>query len=143
MVKPTSQPTQPSSPGVPYLPMIPPYRHITVDRHGDVFCITLRQERLDDRAIREMAEEVIDLIETSGCRKLVFSLGPDSPNCMYSIFLVKLMAIHRRLQEQEGSMKLCDVRPEIFDVFEVCQLHQFFDFAPDRASTVAAFANCA
>ena len=53
------------------------------------------------------------------------------------------MAIRRRIQEPEGAMKLCDVRPEIYGVFEVCQLHQFFDFAPDRASAVAAFAHCA
>jgi anti-sigma B factor antagonist len=121
--------------------MIPPPRHITVERHGDVFCVTLRHRHLDECAVRQMGEEVIDLIVKSGCRKLVFSFGPESPNCLYSVFLVKLMMIRRRMQEHEGALKLCDVGPEVHDVFEVCQLHHFFDFAPDRASAVAAFAN--
>jgi hypothetical protein len=120
--------------------MIRPTRHIDVERHGDVFCVSLRNRRLSEKDIVETADEVISLIADDGCRKLVFSLGPGSPEILYSVFLAKLVMIQRRLKEVDGRMKLCDVTPEVHGVFEACQLHDHFDFAEDKAAAIAAFA---
>jgi anti-sigma B factor antagonist len=116
-----------------------PHRHIDVERQGDVFCVSVRKRRLEEKEIHEMASEVLDLIDADGCRKLAFSLGPGLLDCLYSVFLAKLVTMQRRLREHKGEMKLCDVTPEVYDVFQACQLHQHFEFTPDRATAVGGF----
>ena len=71
---------------------------------------------------------------------MVFSLGPGALHCLYSVFLAKLVMCQRLLRERGGAMKLCDLTPEVRGVFEACKLHELFEFAQDRASAVAAFA---
>jgi anti-anti-sigma regulatory factor len=117
------------------------FRHIRVQYHGDVFCVAPRECRLDEPALSAMTEEIINLIENYGCRKLIFSLGKDSLDCLYSLLLGKLLTIQRHIQLHEGVMKLCDATPEVYSAFEVCQLHNIFDFVPDQASGLKAFAS--
>jgi hypothetical protein len=48
--------------------------------------------------------------------------------------------VRRRLLEVGGSLKVCDVAATVRGVFDALQLTQYFEFYPDRASAVAAFA---
>ena len=120
--------------------MSPPLRYITVDRIGDVACVSLKKHRLTEDEVLQLADEVVGLID-GGCRKMAICLGPGALECLYSVFLAKLVMFQRVLRERGGALKLCDVTPEVRDVFEACRLHELFDFAGDQASAVAAFAD--
>jgi hypothetical protein len=115
------------------------YSHINVEQYGDVFVVSLRSRRLLEKEIHETADEVVSLIVDEGCRKLIFSLGPGTPSFLYSVFLAKLVMFRRYLEERGGTMKLCDVTPDTYSVFEACKLHDYFDFLPDKAAALAAF----
>lgn len=116
-----------------------PYRQITVERKNDVCCARLRQRRLDETQIHEFAEDLLGLVSDEGCTKLVLSLGPGAPECLYSVFLAKLISVQKRLRERGGAMKLCDASPDVLDVFDACKLREHFDFAPDMKTAVADF----
>jgi hypothetical protein len=118
--------------------MEPPFRHITVDREGDVFCVSLRRSQMTEQQILELADELLSLVTDEGCRKMVLSLGPGELECLYSVFLAKLVMLRRYLMERNGMLKLCDTSPATLGVFEACRLKEYFDFLPDRASAVAA-----
>ena len=66
------------------------------------------------------------------------SLGPQDPECLYSVFLAKLVALQRRMKAKEGVLKLADVSPEARGIFAACHLEKIFDFVPTTASAVAA-----
>ena len=117
-----------------------PYHQIDVEQVGDVSCATLRRRRLDEPAIDALGDELTDLIENGGCRRLVLSLGPGNPDCLYSTFLAKLVMVLRRLRDHQGALILCDVTPDVLSVFEACQLRGYFEFAPDRAAALEAMA---
>jgi anti-sigma B factor antagonist len=119
--------------------MSAPLRYLIATQVGDVTCVSLRKPRLLEDEVLATADEVIGLID-GGCRKMVFSLGPGALQCLYSVFLAKLVMFQRVMRERGGALKLCDVTPEVRDVFEACRLHELFDFAPDRASALEAFA---
>jgi anti-anti-sigma regulatory factor len=119
--------------------MSPPLRHITADRVRDVTCVSLKKHRLAEDEILEMADEVVGLID-GGSRKVLLSLGPGALECLYSVFLSKLVMFQRTLRARGGSLKLCDVTPEVREVFEACRLSELFDFTANRASGLAAFA---
>lgn len=114
------------------------YRHLSVDQVGDVFCVALKDHRLAEPDVYILADELLALINEEGCRKMVFSLGPDSPDCLYSVFIAKLLMIRRRLIELGGSIKLCSVSPHVKGVFEACQLTSYFEFLPDKETALAA-----
>jgi anti-anti-sigma factor len=113
------------------------YRYVTVERQGDVYCVRLRRARLDEGEIYQLADELIDLCLVQGCRKLALSLGPEPPDCMYSVFLAKLITVQRTLHEHRGEMVLCEVGPAVRTIFEACRLDRQFRFAPDFATAVA------
>jgi len=116
-----------------------PYRHIDVERQKDVFCVRMRKRKLDETELHEFIDEVLSLIHDEGCRKMALSLGPGSPECLYSIFLAKLFTVRKRLIDAGGKLKLCDVTPDVVGVFEAVHLQDFFDFVPDMATAVAQF----
>ncbi len=114
-------------------------KQILVDHHGDVCCMRLQRPELQEEDLHQFSNEVNQLIQDEGCRKLVFSLGPQGPLCLYSIFLAKLVSIQRRLRQAGGSLKLAHVSPEIYKIFEVCKLQTLFDFCPDQKTALAEF----
>ena len=116
-------------------------KQILLERHGDVCCIRLQKRELEEADLHQFSSEVNDLIQEEGCRKLVLSLGPEGPLCLYSIFLAKLVSIQRRLQQAGGQLKLAHVNPEIFKIFEACNLQNLFEFCPDQKTAIAQFAN--
>ncbi len=116
-----------------------PPRLTAVEQHGDVACVSLTRYTLNEPDVLQMADEVVELID-GGCRKLVFRLGPGALQCLFSVFLAKLVMFQRVLRERGGAMKISDVTPEVRGVFEACRLHQHFDFADDMDGALEAFA---
>lgn len=117
--------------------MTAPYRHIAVDRQGDVCCVRLLDHDLDEHRLRGMSDEVISLIEEDGCRKLALCLG--QLKCIYSVFIAQLIKIRRRMADQDGRLVLCDVTRDVVNVLESCQLRDYFEFAKDSAAAVEVF----
>jgi hypothetical protein len=117
--------------------MTRPYRQIHVERRGDVFCVHLHQPRLDEPMVYELSGELRGLVTHEGCRKMALSLGPQSPECLYSVFLAKLIALQRLLREHDGELVLCHTQPAVREIFEACCLDQLFTFLPDFDAAVA------
>src|SRR5262249_48812096 len=116
------------------------FQHIQVEHRGDVACVSLTDRWLDEAGVREMAEELLHLILDQGCRKLALCLGPQPLDCLYSVFLAKLVTVRRHLLERGGLLKLCAVHPETMKVFAVCRLDEYFEFCPTREAAVEAMA---
>src|SRR5262245_25166809 len=112
------------------------FRFIRVEREGDVFRARLRQPRFEEGEIHQVGEELGLLVTRDSCRKLALSLGPEPPDCMYSVFLAKLVSVRNLLARHEGRLVLCDVAPITYSVFEACLLHKEFTFVPDFAAAV-------
>jgi hypothetical protein len=112
-------------------------RYIDVERRHDVFCVRLCQHRLEEPEIHDVARELLALVTDEGCRKLALGLGPQPPECLYSVFLAKLITVQRVLGERGGALVLCAVAPEVRAIFEACRLDYQFQFVPDFDAAVA------
>ena len=112
------------------------YRHLLVERHGAVACVRLAQPRLIENEIHELALELIHLAREGGCPRIALSLGPQTPECLYSVFLAKLISLRRRLKELGGGLKLCECTPQVIDIFEACALLDHFDIVADPATAL-------
>ena len=107
------------------------HRYLEIDRRDDLCCVRLRIRRLDEEQLTAMTDELFALIKEEGCRKLALCLGPEPPQFLYSVFLARLVAVQRVLREHDGSLVLCELRPEVFRIFEACRLDTQFQFAPN------------
>ena len=112
------------------------YRHIKVETRGGIFCVCLHNPCMDENAIFQLGEELVALAKQDGCRKLALSLGPVPPDCLYSVFLAKLVMVQRVHNENGGEMVLCDVSPPVKSTFEATQLDRWFTFVPDFDAAV-------
>src|SRR5438128_9521281 len=95
-----------------------PYRYILVERQQAVFCVRLRCLHMDETEILGMADELVRLIDAEGCRQMALSLGPGPVECLFSVFLAKLVMIRRLLAERDGRLKICEALPQTIGVFE-------------------------
>ncbi len=112
------------------------YRLISVSRQQDVYCVRLKQARLEEIDITDLGYEILSLCSEPGC-KLALSLGPEPPYCLYSVFLAKLIAIRNALQKNNGRLVLCEVGPNAYSVFEATKLDKEFTFAANFNEAVA------
>jgi hypothetical protein len=112
------------------------FQYIKVDRQGDVFCVRLRQRRFEESEVYQLSEELLSLVSEQNCRRMALSLGPEEPECLYSVLLAKLITLRRRLLESGGELRICDASPAVREAFEACQLKEYFDFTPDMQGAV-------
>src|SRR5687768_10577597 len=112
------------------------YNHIVVERHGNAACVRMARPRLDENEIYQMFGELLHLGREGGCPRIALSLGPRTPDCMYSVFLAKLISLQRRLKEIGGALKLCECSDQVIEILDVCVLLEHFDIVPDRATAL-------
>jgi anti-sigma B factor antagonist len=56
-----------------------------------------------------------------------------------SAALGKLITLDRKVKASKGRMKMCNIRPEIFEVFQITKLNKVFDIRKDETEAMTAF----
>jgi hypothetical protein len=110
------------------------YRLINFERHGNAAFVRLAQNRLDENEIYELFGELMHLAREEGAVRIALAMGPQTPDCMYSVFLAKLISLRRRLTEMGGELKLCQCTPQVIDILQATVLLDHFNLAADHAA---------
>ncbi|MGQ9575647.1 MAG: STAS domain-containing protein [Thermoguttaceae bacterium] len=105
---------------------------------GKVLTIYLAQTKIvDNLAIEQMYEAI----------KAALDKG-EEPNILIDFRQVKffssaalgmLIRVHKRCKEFRLGLKLCNIAPDIRQVFKITGLQKLFEIHPDAADAVAAF----
>jgi hypothetical protein len=114
-----------------------PFRQLAVEAVGDVYCLRLQRARLAVGGLEELVADIDKFMIDTQCRNAVFSLGPEEPECLYSVFLAKLVTLQKRLQTAGGGLVLAEASDDVRNIFAACRLDDLFRFAPDRAAAIA------
>ena len=51
----------------------------------------------------------------------------------------KLISLNRKAKVCKSAVRLCNMRPEIRDIFHLCNLERVFDIREDQAAAIASF----
>ena len=119
--------------------MMQTYRLIRVEVREQVFCVRLQETRLEELDIPEFGEEMVSLADNDGCRFLALSLGPETPRCLFSVFLSRLVVLRNAYRKRGGEMVLCQVGPQTLSAFKGCHLDGQFVFLPDFDAAIRYF----
>jgi anti-sigma B factor antagonist len=95
-------------------------------RHGiDVTLITFNDiEIIEEGHIQAHEESIMSVLEEGKCQNMLLDFS--NVQFMSSAFLSLLVKIHKRICERGGKLELCNIKPEIYKVFEITQLNKVF-----------------
>ena len=117
---------------------MPVHRRIVVAENGDVTVVRFVDRKILDAAnIQELGDELFSLVEVDKRKNLLLNFS--SVEFLSSAALNKLIILERKVKAHEGQLKLCNLRPEIIEVFVITRLNQLFDIKDDEADAMAAF----
>ena len=105
---------------------------------GDVMVVHFLDTRiLDVVNINQIAEELSDIVEKKNYTRLLLNLT--NVEYLSSAVLAKLIALHKRLKELRGELRVCSVRDSIMEVFRITKLDKVFDIQSTEEEGLARF----
>ena len=114
------------------------YRRVDVHEVGDVTVVHFRDQKIiEDMGIQELGHELFQLVEVEGRKKIVLNFA--SVDFLSSAALGKLITLDKRVKAHAGTLKLCNIRREIYEVFAITKLNRLFDIKNEEADALAAF----
>jgi anti-sigma B factor antagonist len=114
------------------------FRRLEVNQVGDVTVVRFRDHKIvEDVNIQELGIEMFQLIEVENRDKLLLNFS--SVDFLSSAALGKLITLDRKMKAHGGTLKLSNIRPEIYEVFAITRLNRLFDIKDDEADALAAF----
>jgi anti-sigma B factor antagonist len=114
------------------------FRHIRVDPEGSVVVVQfLDREIRGEKASEDLQRELAQVAASPKNDRVVLDLS--NVHLMTSAALVQLIVFNKMLEATGGRLILCNIRPEVYDVFNVMKLESFFQMEEDRAAAAKAF----
>ena len=92
---------------------------------------------LDELCIHEIQEELSAFIDNKGSSKILLSFK--NVDHLSSAALGMLITLKKKVEEKNGSLKLSDINPQIFEVFKITRLNKLFDIHPSQEKARASF----
>ncbi len=102
----------------------------------DVLVLALRADNLDAGNVRDFKEAVLTLIQAR--QRVVLDLS--GVKFIDSSGLGALIACLRKLNEQRGDLRLCELSRTVRALFELMRMHRVFGIYATREEAVKSFA---
>lgn len=113
-------------------------RRIEVEEVGDVSVVRFVDKKiLDEQNIQVIGEQLFGLIDDEGKRKILLDFS--AVDYLSSAALGKLITLNKKVRAVNGQLKLCNIKPEIYVVFEITSLNKVFPIFDDQERALEAF----
>jgi len=116
----------------------PRRRRLEVEHIGDVTVVNFVDKKiLEEANIQAIGDQLFQLVEQEGARKLLLNFG--NVEYLSSAALGKLITLNKKAQGAGGKLILCDIGPQIFEVFEITRLDKVFRIEKDEQTALQKF----
>ena len=116
----------------------PRRRRLEVEDIGDITVVNFVDKKiLDEQNIQVIGEQLFSLVDELGRRKVLLNFK--NVEFLSSAALGKLITLNRKLQSAGGKLVLCEIDPQIYEVFEITKLNKLFKILPTRADALASY----
>ena len=114
--------------------MVPIKPRIGVEYAENATIVTFTDERiLEEKDIKALQESIMSVIESaSGGINLILDFG--NVRFLSSAVLGLLIRVSKRIYEHDGSLRLCNINPKIYEIFKITRLTKTFDIYKDVES---------
>ena len=116
----------------------PRRRRLEVEDIGDVTVVNFTDRKiLDEQNIQVIGEQLFSLVDEAGRRKILLNFG--NVEYLASAALGKLITLNKKLQAAGGRLVLCNIDPQIYEVFEITKLNKLFNIQKEEQAALQAF----
>jgi anti-sigma B factor antagonist len=114
------------------------YRRIETNEERGITVVTFIERKILEAAhILELGEELLQLVEKDSNKSLLLDFS--SVEFLSSAALNKLIILDKKVKSKAGQLKLCNMMPEIREVFVITRLNQLFDIVDTREKAMDGF----
>ena len=92
---------------------------------------------LDEANIQVIGNNLFALVDEDGRRKIVLDFT--LVEYLSSAALGKLITLDKKVKQAKAKLRLCGIRPEIYEVFAITRLDKIFDIKPTQAEALEGF----
>ncbi len=115
-----------------------PSSHLKIKQTGLVSVVEFADRKiLEELSIQEIQEELGQMVEKEPGIKLLLDFN--NVDHLASAALGTLITLHKKVQEQNGVLKLSSINRQIFQVFKITRLNKVFDIYDTSDQAMAAF----
>ncbi|MHC4105321.1 MAG: STAS domain-containing protein [Planctomycetota bacterium] len=108
---------------------------ISVEHTDNATIVSFTDEKiLEERDIKALQDSIMSVVEQAKRIKLVLDFG--NVRFLSSAVLGLLIRLSKRIYEKDGQLKLCNINPNIFEIFKITRLTTTFDIHKDIESAV-------
>src|SRR5437868_10822518 len=116
----------------------PRRRRLEVEDIGDVTVVNFTDRKiLDEQNIQVIGEQLYSLVDEAGRRKILLNFG--NVEYLSSAALAKLITLNKKLQQAAGRLILCNIHPQISELFEITKLNTLFTIQTQEQHALQAF----
>ncbi len=92
---------------------------------------------LDAGAIEQCYRDIVEVLDKTEERNVLLHFGRVA--FLLSAALGMLIRINKKCQQYKITLKLCNIAPDIYQVFKITNLNKLFDIHADATQALAAF----
>jgi anti-sigma B factor antagonist len=116
----------------------PRRRRLEWEDLGDVTVVNFTDKKiLDEQTIQVIGEQLFSLVEEVGRKKLLLNFA--HVELLSSAALGKLVTLNRKIKDVGGKLVLCQINPNIYEVFEITRLNRIIEIRKDEQEGLQAF----
>ena len=113
-------------------------RRLEVEDINDVTVVNFIDKKiLDEQNIQIIGEQLFSLVDTEGVKKMLLNF--QNVEYLSSAALGKLITLNKKMQQAGGKLVLCNIDPQIYEVFEITRLDKLFKIKKDEQEALQAF----
>ena len=118
------------------------YRRIETSEVRGITVVSFIERKILEAAhIQELGEELLHLVDHDGNKDLLLDFN--SVEFLSSAALNKLIILDKKVKAKAGQLKLCNLMPEIREVFVITRMNQLFDIVDTRDKAFEGFKRAA
>ena len=111
---------------------------LTVQRDGEVTVIRFMDRNiLDEASIQAIGEEILQHVGASTSPKLLIDFT--NVDHLSSAALGTLITVNNKVRQKDGQLRLCNIDPQIYEVFVITKLNKLFQIYDDAAQATQSF----
>ena len=108
---------------------------LEVAHENDVAVVTFVDDKvMDVNRIQMLNDELSWLTEQDSVSKLLINLN--NVRFLSSAAINKMIVLDKRMKEKGGQIRLCCLRPEVRDVFEITNLNTVFKIFDEQSDAI-------
>jgi len=112
---------------------------ITITEQANAYLVQFTAPKLlDEVVIARSAAQLEALVHQVPAPRLVLDFA--NVEHMSSAALGMLITVHKKIRQRGGRLALCQVRPEIYEVFSITKLNEVFQIYANRTQAMAGLA---